>query len=249
MKKLYFIVPIYRVEAYLAACAESVLEQDYPNVELILVDDGSPDNCPALCEKYAKAHENVTVIHKENGGLSDARNAGLDYVDKVAAPDDYITFLDADDFVKKTFARQMIALCEENDCDAAQCAYEKGAEGRFSETGSGPYQTVVKTSEGMLLDQRFKSQSWAKIYRASLFAGLRFPKGAMNEDEFVTYRAIYRARRVAMTDERLYYYLQNDQGIMETIAKRMKNNPHRKDYLLAYEERIAFLNVRKSRNR
>ena len=97
MNKIFFVVPVYKVEKYLGRCTESILAQTYENIEIVLVDDGSPDNCPNLCDEYADKYPNIKVIHKENGGLSDARNAGIMYVRKVADDEDYITFVDSDD--------------------------------------------------------------------------------------------------------------------------------------------------------
>ena len=94
MKKIYFIIPVYKVEKYLKRCVDSVLSQSYKNIHIVLVDDGSPDNCPEICDKYGEMNENIHVIHKPNGGLSDARNAALEYIYKNASQDDYITFLD-----------------------------------------------------------------------------------------------------------------------------------------------------------
>jgi glycosyltransferase involved in cell wall biosynthesis len=133
MKKMFFVIPVYKVENYLGRCVESVLNQTYPNVEIILVDDGSPDNCPALCDEFAQKHENVFVIHKENGGLSDARNAGIKRVLEIADSEDYITFLDSDDYVHKDYAKITVGLCESNSCDAVQASYEKGEDNTFSD--------------------------------------------------------------------------------------------------------------------
>ena len=112
MKTLYFIIPVYKVEQYLERCVDSVLAQSYENVKIVLVDDGSPDSCPQMCDRYGEAYTNIHVIHKPNGGLSDARNAALRYINETASPDDFITFLDSDDFVHPTFAEKMMGACE-----------------------------------------------------------------------------------------------------------------------------------------
>lgn len=239
MKKLYFIIPVYKVENYLERCVESVLAQSYNNVEIVLIDDGSPDRCPEMCDKYAEMHDNVHVIHKPNGGLSDARNAGLDYIYKSITIDDYITFLDSDDFVHPLYAEKMVSLCEDNGCNMAQCAYEKGSADVFSETGGKPNITVTD-SESALLGYTLKSQFAPKIFKAYIFSELRFTKGVLNEDEFSIYKAAFAAKTVAFTDEKLYYYFQRDESIMVEIAKKLKNNPHRYDFITAYNERIAF---------
>ena len=239
MKKMFFVIPVYKVEKYLGRCVQSVLNQTYPNVEIILVDDGSPDNCPALCDEFAKKHENVFVIHKENGGLSDARNAGIKYVREVSDEEDYITFVDSDDFVRKDYCEIMIGLCEKNSCNAAQADYEKGEKDTFSDD-SMEKNTEIMTSYDALLGYRLKSIACYKIYKAKLFKDLLYPVGKINEDEFVTYRAVFGAEKIAFTNQKLYYYFQHGSGIMADIAKKLKNNPHRYDFLTAYEERTAF---------
>ena len=242
MKKIYFIIPVYKVEKHLERCVDSVLAQSYKNVNIVLVDDGSPDNCPKICDKYGEMCTNIHVIHKPNGGLSDARNAALKYVNKAASPDDYITFLDSDDFVHPLFAEKMITLCEENGCDTVQCEYEKGSADEFSPNQKNNSVTVTD-AESALKGYALKSMCCAKVYKVSSFTDLFFPVGYYNEDEFVTYKAVYRSEKIAITSEALYYYYQHtaDSGsIMCEIAKKMKNNPHRFDYLKAYSERIEF---------
>ena len=239
MRKIFFIIPVYKVKDYLKRCVESVLMQTYPDVEIILVDDGSPDNCPKICDEFSQKHENIVVIHKENGGLSDARNAGIKYVHEVEDDDDYITFLDSDDYVHKDFAKVMIDLLENNSCDAAQSGYEKGGNNIFSDKPVKK-RTEFIASYDAILGYRLKSLACAKVYKLKIFKDLFYPVGKINEDEFVTYRAIFNAEKVAFTNEKLYYYFQHGTGIMVEVAKKTKNNPHRYDFLEAYDERIKF---------
>ena len=243
MSKLFFIIPVYNVEKYLERCISSVLNQSYKNIHIILVDDGSPDRCPEICDEYAKMHDNITVIHKKNGGLSDARNAALNVLCDMADADDYLTFLDSDDFVDKYYAEKMLALCREYSCDIVQCGYEKGSGEAFS--GNKSDFNISKTEKrDALTGYRLKSQCCAKVYRMKTFFGVRFPKGVINEDEFVTYRAVYNSESVVFTDEELYYYYQHSTSIMDNVAKKLKNNPHRYDFLKAYAERIQFFEER-----
>ena len=238
--KLFFIVPVYRAEQYLHRCVHSVLAQSYHHVELILVDDGSPDHCPALCDDYARRYRQVRVIHKENGGLSDARNAGLQAVLDTASQEDFLTFLDADDFVHPAFADTLLALCERHACEIAQCGYKKGAAGgNFDHEAKSPAVRFAGAADA-LLGYTLKSQCCAKLYQANLFAGIRFPAGVLNEDEFVTYRIVSRAKNVVFTTEKLYYYVQRGDSIMDGIARNLKGNPHRYDFLKAYRQRAVF---------
>lgn len=237
---MYFIIPVYKTEKYLRRCVDSVLAQTCPDVFTVLVDDGSPDGSPAICDEYASKYDNVVVLHKENGGLSDARNHGIDYVCSIADKEDYITFLDSDDFVRSDYAEYLLSVCTENHCDSAQCGYEKGDKECFGDFDEDKDVFVVKSGEDMLLDQRLKSQSCSKVYKVKLFENVRFPYGVINEDEFTTYRAVYASKKVFLTDKKLYYYYQHNDSIMDNIAKRLKNNPHIFDWLNAYKERIAF---------
>lgn len=239
MKKMFFIIPVYKVEDYLKRCVESILGQTYQNVEIVLVDDGSPDNCPKICDEFAEKYENIVVIHKANGGLSDARNAGIIYVRENADEDDYITFVDSDDYIRKDYAKVMMDLCENNLCDVAQSGYEKGESDTFSDKIIKKNIEIMSSFDA-LLGYRIKSQACSKIYKVKLFKELLYPVGKINEDEFVTYRAIFDAEKIAFTDENLYYYFQHGSGIMADVARKLKNNPHRYDFLEAYKERIEF---------
>lgn len=239
MDKIFFIIPVYRVEAYLKRCIESVLNQSYQHTEIILVDDGSPDNCPKICDEYAQKYENISVIHKPNGGLSDARNAGLSYMKERASAEDYIVLLDADDFVHERFCERMLALAKAYGCDMVQCDYEKGVGNTFGSNTARVKSFCVPSGEA-LLGYTLKTQCGPKLYKAKIFNDILFPVGMLNEDEFVTYRAVYSAKRIAFTNERLYYYFQHETSIMTTIAKRLKDSPHRYDFLKAYEARLGF---------
>lgn len=239
MQKLFFVIPVYKVEDYLCRCIDSVLAQTASGVEIVLIDDGSPDNCGSICDSYAEKYENITVIHKQNGGLSSARNAGIEKVLETAYETDFITFLDSDDFVHPVYAQYMLELCKNNNCQVAQCDYEKGANDGF-ELKQPEENAVFSNAEDALSGYTLKSQSCAKIYQISVIKDIRFPTGMINEDEFTTYRLVYNAENVALSNQKLYYYFQHGASIMDDIAKKLKDNPHRFDYLKAYDERIEF---------
>ncbi len=239
MNKLFFVVPVYNVEKYLARCIDSLLAQTYSESRIILVDDGSADGCGAICDSYAARYKNTEVIHQSNGGLSAARNAGLERALELGDKADYITFIDSDDFVRPDYGERLIALSRRFSAPAVQCRYEKGSAASFSEVRRH-VREYAQTADEALLGYELKSQVTPKLYTLSLFGELRFRTGVLNEDEFITYRLISEAGRVAFSDERLYYYYQRPDSIMDTIAKRLKNNPHRDDWLLAYTERCQF---------
>ena len=239
--KIYAVVPVYNVEKYLKRCVDSLINQIYSNLKIILVDDGSTDKSPEICDFYAEKFENITVIHKPNGGLSDARNAGLEacFSESLNPCEDWLTFVDSDDFLSKNFACRLIDICEKNCCDIVQCGYEKGDKDEFSSFDRSGKITVCD-SKTTLLGYRMKSQCCAKLYRLSLFENEKFRTGVLNEDEFITYRIIYKCKKIAFTDEKLYYYFQRQGSIMNHIANKLKNSSHKNDWLYAYMERIEF---------
>ncbi len=229
------IVPVYNVEKYIIRCIDSIINQTYRNLEIILIDDGSPDNCPQICDHYVELDNRVKVIHKKNGGLSSARNAGLDII-----KGQYVTFVDSDDFLSYEYITKLYSLCKNNDCQIAQCSFEKGSESEFSITNEVIKNTKYNYVE--IFSQRsYKVTVWAKLYDSSLFLDVRFPIGKINEDEFVTYKVIYKADNIMLTDEILYYYYQSPDSIM-----RNNNEYIKLDFLDAYNERIQYFREEKS---
>ena len=238
MSKVYFIIPVYNVEKYVKRCVDSVLNQSAPNVFAVLIDDGSTDASGRICDSY-KDRENVTVIHKENGGLSSARNAGLRFCRGVCGEDDFIAFLDSDDFIREDFAEKMLKVTELFDCEIAECAHEKGESGIFS-AQKKKGREFVQNSGDALLGYDLKSCCTAKIFRFSVIKDIDFKEGVINEDEFYTWKAVYKSRRVGYTTERLMYYSVRETSIMATLVKSIKGNPHKDDWVYAYVERYLF---------
>ena len=225
--KLSIIIPVYRVEATLNRCIESVVTQDFNDFELILVDDGSPDNCPQLCDSWAAKDQRISVIHKSNGGLSDARNAGIDI-----AQGDYLTFIDSDDYIaEQTLAPLMLKLTENPDIDILEYPV-------FVFYGS-PKQFMLDFQGDMVYhemdDYWYKGQAYQhsyacnKIYRTGLFQDVRFPKNIIFEDIHTLPQLLKKAKTVMTTSQGLYYYCMNDSGITATAdgnALRMLLQPH-----------------------
>ncbi len=192
------IVPVYKVEDYLSRCVDSILAQTYRNLQVVLVDDGSPDNCGSICDSYAAADSRILVIHKENGGLSSARNVGLE-----RAEGQYVAFVDSDDWIEPDMYETMLALAMEQQVPLV-CA------GRYdvdSETGTrtvGLCPPVEEVISGEELVRRIftwdnvDSAAWDKLYRRDLFSDVRYPLGLIVEDVPVTYRIALKAGRVAM---------------------------------------------------
>ena len=231
------IVPVYRVEEYLERCVKSILSQTYKNLEVILVDDGSPDQCPAICDACAEKDARVKVIHQENKGLSGARNAGID-----AASGEYLAFVDSDDYVSPHFIEELYQLLQDTGCAIGQCrfSYVKG-DGLVEESDSA---FCIYRGES-LMEQLYGPEekatcfvvAWNKLYWAELFkeTGIRYPEGRIHEDEATTYRLFHEAKKLAFLDRALYgYYTENGGSITSVFsAKRLQ-------WLTAHEERIAF---------
>lgn len=211
--KISIIVPVYKVELYLARCVDSILAQTYENLEIILIDDGSPDNCPALCDAYADRDARIKVIHQENLGLSGARNTGLD-----AATGDYIGFVDSDDAVHPSMYEVLHRICTQEKAAIALCSYvEFSSEDipREVPAGSGACHTMTPREAMLKLYGPYPGQyvvSWNKLYGRDIFQGIRFPTGKINEDLHVVCQLYDSANRVAYTDSVLYYYFRGNAG-------------------------------------
>ncbi len=223
------IVPVYKVEQYLHTCVDSVLMQTYTNWELILVDDGSPDNCPTICDKYAAQDNRIKVIHKENGGLSSARNSGLNI-----STGDYISFLDSDDFWHKDYLAILLNICIKYDADIAQCNFIRGTEILFPVIEK-KNKLKIFDNHSIFLKGYAKIIVCAKLYKRQLFDGIRMPEGKINEDDYTTWKLYFKAKKILVTDQALYYYTVNKNSIMANQLKKP-----RLDFVEAYEERIDF---------
>lgn len=229
------IVPVYQVEAYLDRCMESLLAQTYENLEIILVDDGSVDRCPIICDSYAEKDRRVHVIHQKNAGLSGARNAGIE-----AADGEYLAFVDPDDYVSRDFIRTLYELLEETECAISQCrfAYVQGEPLR----GTKDRDYHVYRGES-LMEQLYGAEeeatcfvvAWNKLYRKELFAKIRYPLRRIHEDEATTYLLFHEGKKLAFTERILYgYYTENTKSITAVFSRK------RLQWLTAQEERILF---------
>ena len=231
------IVPVYRVEEYLERCVKSILSQTYKNLEVILVDDGSPDQCPAICDACAEKDARVKVIHQENKGLSGARNAGID-----AASGEYLAFVDSDDYVSPHFIEELYQLLQDTGCAIGQCRFSYVKGDGLVEEGDSAF--CIYRGES-LMEQLYGPEekatcfvvAWNKLYWAELFkeTGIRYPEGRIHEDEATTYRLFHEAKKLAFLDRALYgYYTENGGSITSVFSVK------RLQWLTAHEERIAF---------
>lgn len=201
------IVPVYNVEKYLQRCVDSIVNQTYKNLEIFLVDDGSPDDCGAICDEYARKDKRIIVIHKENGGLSSARNAALD-----VAAGDYIMFVDSDDWVEPDFCMKALKMAIVHHVQIVAYGYQSF----YMENGKTKKRytnkpRLVDSSEAIrhliLRDDVIYNYAWNKIYERSLFENIRYPFGLLYEDNAVTYKLIARAKDIYVSDAILYNYV------------------------------------------
>ena len=214
------MVPIYKVEAYLDDCVRSIVAQTYPHLEIILVDDGSPDNCGSMCDEWAKQDERIKVIHKPNGGLSDARNAGLEI-----ASGDFIAFVDSDDWIDPAMYEKMLSALLREEADICACRILSCFPDRRAPWGCPSYRvTDPEQTLAMLYDDSaYPVSAWNKLYRRSLWQNLRFPVGKICEDAFTTYLLVHGAKCIVQLPEALYCYRIRPESIMTSrfSPKRM----------------------------
>lgn len=212
------IVPIYKVENYLEKCVETIVNQTYLNLEIILVDDGSPDSCGTICNKLAEKDSRIRVIHKKNGGLSDARNAGIRI-----ATGEYFLFVDSDDFISYSMIETLYKSIKKNNADMAVCGYEKV----FSNGIIEKRHFSVKNGEEVLTGEEATKRllysmepemvvAWNKLERRCLWKHMEFPVGKQHEDDFTAYRLMYKSSKIVLLNEPLYYYLQREDSIIGT---------------------------------
>jgi glycosyltransferase involved in cell wall biosynthesis len=235
--KVSVVVPIYKVEKYLNRCIDSILSQTYKNIEVILVNDGSPDRCGSIAEEYAATDPRIKVIHKENGGLSDARNAGMQYV-----TGNYTMFVDSDDWLEVNAIELLITTCKRHKADVVQSdfyyaykdylLYDK----RFHHRGFEP---VILNNQKLMYElvknDKVKNFAWGKLYKTDLIKDIPFTKGVLFEDVFWAHIVMQRVQVYAILNEPLYYYLQREDSIVSSYS------PRNLDILTGLKERHQFL--------
>lgn len=230
------IVPVYKVEPYLARCVESIQNQTYQNLEIILVDDGSPDRCGEICDEMAKEDARIRVVHKENGGLSSARNAGLDVM-----TGEYVGFVDSDDWIHpdmyQTLYSRMIAECAQISCCGVACHDDEKIISLFNPKKDQQLTLSTEAALRELMKNYLITNSvWDKLYRADIFKTLRMKNGVLYEDAQIQPYCIHQAQRICYTSQPMYYYYQSPQSIL-----RGNFSTRHYDVVRASEERLAFI--------
>ena len=215
MSIIAVIVPIYNVEPYLRRCIDSIIEQTFSDFELILIDDGSPDDCPHICDEYAKKDKRIHVIHQQNGGLSAARNAGLDWI-FANSNSEWVTFIDSDDWVYPQYLEYLYRAVKEVGTWISVCGtvYEKKM---FHEMRTQRYEVQTMSPEDYWVERNGDvSVAWEKLYKKELFENIRFPVGMIYEDEFTTYKLLFAVQEIAVLTNCLYIYYFSETSILRS---------------------------------
>ena len=220
--KVSVIIPVYNVQDYLARCIDSVVTQTHHDLEILLVDDGSTDASGDICNKLARQDRRITVIHKENGGLSDARNAGLD-----AMTGDYVTFIDGDDYVHPRFVELLLRTINSTSSDIAVCHWQELAEDQHPKavnTNKPPLAndcklfTRAEALKSIFYQQELTHSACSRLFDASIFSDIRFPKGMLYEDLAIIYPIMNKVERVALIGPAMYYYMHRSGSITSTVS-------------------------------
>lgn len=239
MDLISVIVPVYNVEKYLCECIDSICAQTYQSMEIILVDDGSTDSCPGLCDSYALRDNRIKVLHQANQGLSAARNKGYE-----VSEGKYIAFVDSDDIIADTYIESLYRLIIKNNAQIAVCDYTRTR--NELKTEAGPDYTL--TSGKMLREWHGKRKSietvvWNKLYKREILESLSpeiFPKGKTHEDIYTSHLFVNNAQTIAITTQKLYYYRMRDESISRTYTRQAA-----KEDLAAQRTRLRFFREKK----
>ncbi len=227
------IVPIYNVEIYLEKCLNSIINQTYKNIEILLINDGSSDNSLRICKKYQKKDKRIVLINKKNGGLSSARNAGID-----KASGNYLLFIDSDDYIEIDMIEKLYNNIKSNNADISICNFFITKKNKDRKNKSCKNFTVRDEKKYNYLYNSYSLQtilSWNKLYKKCLFKNIRYPEGLLHEDQYVIDEILNRAKIINyMTSEFLYHYVQREKSIMNTF------NIKRFDVIKGLEKRIIF---------
>lgn len=225
------IIPIYNSEEYLARCIQSILNQTYTNIEVILVNDGSTDESELICKFFCANDNRLKLISQKNSGVSEARNVALDI-----AKGDFISFVDSDDYVNKLYIETLLQLCMDYNCDVSQCSFYVTNKTSIN-TDQMKFKSKINLYDKKTLftNRKIKITVWAKLYKSYLWEDIRFPVDKIYEDEHVVYKLLYASKGIVVSNLKLYFYYQSLNSIT-----RSELNKIRTDFLESYSDRIDF---------
>lgn len=237
LPKISVIVPIYKVESYLNRCVDSILNQSYKNIQVILVDDGSPDKCGEIADNYEKKDSRVISLHKENGGLSDARNYGLRY-----ATGEYVLFVDSDDWLNEDMIDTLVNISIESKADVVQSGFYYAYEDYllyddryYSEDMDCMELNREELMKELVINERVKNFAWGKLYKINLIKDIPFKKGVLFEDVFWAHKVMDRVNKYVICHKPMCYYLQRNDSIVATYTVRNL------DIIKGLKERHSFI--------
>lgn len=223
------VVPVYNKKKYLRRCIDSILKQQYESLEIILVDDGSFDGSEKICDQYSEIDARVKVVHKNNGGLSSARNKGIEI-----ATGKYIVFIDSDDIVHPEYIERMVSVKEDTKAQIVQCRMKSvSADFKENKVNLQKMRQKILSGKNAILSYEYKVSACAKIFDIELFDSVRFPLGKIYEDEGTYYKIAFQCQRVCLIDSEMYLYVQVPMSIT-------RNNSYNMDFISIGEERIEF---------
>jgi len=235
--KVSIVVPIYKVEKYIHRCIGSILNQTYSNLEIILVNDGSPDNCGTIADSYQSKDSRVKVIHKQNGGLSDARNCGIKYVNG-----EFTMFVDSDDWLDTNMVKTMMDYSYKYDADIVQSAFYYAydnkllIDNRYQKQSSEPIRLDNDTLMYELVkNEKVKNFAWGKLYKTEIIIDIPFKKGVLFEDVFWAHKIMHRVSNYLILHQPFYYYYQRDDSIVANYT------PNNLDIIKGLKERHHFI--------
>lgn len=214
MKTISVVIPVYNVEKYLSECLDSVINQTYKNLQIILVDDGSTDSSGKICDEYAEKDARITVVHQSNAGAGAAKNTGLDLV-----KGEYFSIIDSDDYIELDMYEKMVNSLEKYNADIVQCLFRNvfvndSFDRKYKIKGNYP---KVLTSKSFLKEYLYDWKYaifWNKLFKSSLLKEIRFPVGRKIDDEFFTYKLVCNAKKVVNIDNILYNYRMRKTSVM-----------------------------------
>lgn len=234
MPKVSLIVPVYNVEKYLRKCIDSILNQTFTDFELILVNDGSLDSSGDICEEYKRRDNRIKVINKKNGGLSEARNFGIDI-----AIGEYIGFIDSDDYIEKNMIEILYKSIVENDSDIAICGYYIDFDKINIKNNNIEKNLVLTSQQAIEIIPDISPAAWNKLYKRNIFEKIRYPIGKFNEDVYILLDILEKANKISYCKERLYHYIQRSNSITKS-----EFNDKKWDCVFAWEKNLNIVRER-----